>query len=352
VVRDLHRSFKWIDTICIRQKDIPERNSQVRHMNSIYKKASEVVAWVGEEAEDSNLAFDAFEALPKDDSTHWTQAVHLVPHDFLSGPKYIRAIQLFFQRPWWNRVWTVQESVLPHTPNFVCGNRHISTDKPFAVWRWCSNHSSSCCREMLGEFGTRTSNAFYSLNQLSDSCADVENGIEIEGLLNDYRSRHCIDPRDKIYGLLGIARSEDAKLIVPNYSTPVSETYEEVALKIIEHTETLRLFSQLYPQSEAGTTATKLPSWVPDWTSSYNFPQFQALGIRFEMTGFYKASARSSARVRSIKQGKIALRGILYSGCAIFSEPNSFERVYDSFSVAGITTHPNRLYTNSSSTTY
>lgn len=90
----------WIDALCINQKDVLERNSQVRHTNSIYKKASEVVAWMGEEAEDSNLVFDAFEALPKDDSTHWKPEVHPMLQKILSEPQYAKAIQRFFQRLW------------------------------------------------------------------------------------------------------------------------------------------------------------------------------------------------------------------------------------------------------------
>jgi hypothetical protein len=66
----------WIDALCINQKDIPERNSQVMHMNGIYREALEVVAWVGEEGDDSDLAFDAFEALPTDKSTHWNPVIY------------------------------------------------------------------------------------------------------------------------------------------------------------------------------------------------------------------------------------------------------------------------------------
>jgi hypothetical protein len=120
----------------------------------------------------------------------------------------------------------------------------------------------------------------------------------------------------------------------------------------------LKLFSQLYPQWEAGTVATRLTSWVPDWTSECNYNQFQAINIRFQLTDYYAASARSSARIRLIKQGKIALRGILFSSCAAFGRPNTGD-LWSNFDVfelwpdlARITTDPNRSYANSSSTTY
>ncbi|KAL9591699.1 MAG: hypothetical protein Q9179_007459 [Wetmoreana sp. 5 TL-2023] len=41
----------WIDSICINQNDVPEKNHQVRLMSQIYRKASRVLVWLGEEDE-------------------------------------------------------------------------------------------------------------------------------------------------------------------------------------------------------------------------------------------------------------------------------------------------------------
>lgn len=53
----------WTDAVCINQGDIEERGSQVLHMGSVYSGVSRVVAWLGEDYEDSDLAFDAFSRL-------------------------------------------------------------------------------------------------------------------------------------------------------------------------------------------------------------------------------------------------------------------------------------------------
>jgi hypothetical protein len=348
----------WIDALCINQKDIPERNSQVMHMNGIYREALEVVAWVGEEGDDSDLAFDAFEGLPTDESAHWNPEIYPRIQNMLHEPRYAIAINMFFQRSWWHRVWTVQESVLPKTLHFVCGYRQISADRLFAINNCYFIHAVSCCWGILEYFEVANS---FNLVETLDATRGTVRSASIEELLADYRGRHCTDPRDKVYGLLGIAGSEDTKLIVPNYLTSVPEVYEQVALKLLERTNKLKLFSQLYPQWEAGTVATRLPSWVPDWTSDCNHNQYQSINIRFEMTGYYAASAGSSAQIRSIKQGKIALRGILFSSCAAFGKPNtgkikSIHSPLDVFrlwpDLARITTDPNRSYASDSSTTY
>ncbi|KAI0007134.1 heterokaryon incompatibility protein-domain-containing protein [Xylariaceae sp. FL0662B] len=46
----------WIDAICINQADTAERNAQVACMKEIYRGAELVVAWIGEETEDSKRA--------------------------------------------------------------------------------------------------------------------------------------------------------------------------------------------------------------------------------------------------------------------------------------------------------
>ena len=47
----------WADQICINQLSVPERSSQVRLMNSIYKTASHVRVWLGHD--EANVAEDA-----------------------------------------------------------------------------------------------------------------------------------------------------------------------------------------------------------------------------------------------------------------------------------------------------
>ena len=51
--------FIWVDTICIDQPDIEERNEQVQRMRSIYKYALRVIVWLGkdQEPDDDQLSF-------------------------------------------------------------------------------------------------------------------------------------------------------------------------------------------------------------------------------------------------------------------------------------------------------
>ena len=49
----------WIDALCINQTDDDEKSSQIELMALIYAVAKEVIIWLGEEADDSDEAFEA-----------------------------------------------------------------------------------------------------------------------------------------------------------------------------------------------------------------------------------------------------------------------------------------------------
>jgi hypothetical protein len=51
----------WIDALCINQEDMDERNEQVKRMADIYVLANHVVAWLGEESDDSGTAIAALQ---------------------------------------------------------------------------------------------------------------------------------------------------------------------------------------------------------------------------------------------------------------------------------------------------
>lgn len=99
--------------------------------------------------------------------------------------------------------------------------------------------------------------------------------LSLEGLLKRYQVAiddntprlDCKDPRDRIFGLLGIA--EDAKMIGlrPDYHKSCLEIYTDIARKLIQAGYVDILALSQFPKTVFG-----LPSWVPDWASSINEP--------------------------------------------------------------------------------
>lgn len=73
--RDKHRVL-WIDSMCINQNDVTERNKQVQQMDCIYSKTQMVVVWLGPESDTSSNSFQFFQhgsvrfRGPKDSQDH------------------------------------------------------------------------------------------------------------------------------------------------------------------------------------------------------------------------------------------------------------------------------------------
>jgi hypothetical protein len=350
----------WVDAICINQRDIPERNTQVIHMGDVYRSAFRVIAWLGEKDEDSNLAYDALEALPTDEQVHWDFSKSPTFKKTFLEAKYTTAIERLFRRAWWQRMWTVQESILGPTLYFVCGSREISADIICDISLGFDKHVRSCCQRVLRRehIDTKLSNSMVVLYDLwmSRTSKDSQNFI---WLLSKFRFRLCSDPRDKVYGVLGLCSAEERKKILPDYSTPVSLVYEQVALNIIKINQSLDVFSQVCRRSFDGVelATVSLPSWVPDWTLEMTARNQNVLTIRQERNDDYRASSGVFASVKYIKQGRIALKGILLGVVAVLGTPNPSGNVNKSIvnnwrDMARVEALPDRLYNKKTSTTY
>ncbi|KAI0972276.1 heterokaryon incompatibility protein-domain-containing protein [Xylaria arbuscula] len=97
----------WIDAVCINQSDIDERGPQVQLMPQIYRGARGVLVYLGEAAGGSDFCFDAL-------------ASGRVGED--GYPKFRKALKELVWRPYWLRVWILQEFALARTATVICGD--------------------------------------------------------------------------------------------------------------------------------------------------------------------------------------------------------------------------------------
>jgi hypothetical protein len=76
----------WIDAISIRQDDNSEKSQQIGQMHNVYSKASKVIAWLGEESDDSNLAFASLDAWSNGE-LHWFPSHEpAIQEQYIQGP--------------------------------------------------------------------------------------------------------------------------------------------------------------------------------------------------------------------------------------------------------------------------
>ncbi len=256
----------WADQICIDQKRSKEKEEQVPLMAELFPKAQRVICWLGEEVGSTAEAFAMLRAWSRADANKERrrelarELARIVDTNAYSTDSGCRAMQEFFSRPWFRRVWMLQEIYVSKDkpPVVLCGSHKISwNDLSEAFGRLDSNLAGSRAARVLGE------NARYVLAMLELYSSDRQNGdFRLSTLLQRTAHREATDPRDRVYAVLGIAARSGYKYPKPGYGD--EDTEERVLAKytrlIIEQEKSLDILSMRKLSSASLLT----PSWVFD----------------------------------------------------------------------------------------
>ncbi|KAK7727193.1 hypothetical protein SLS63_007244 [Diaporthe eres] len=256
----------WIDAICINQSDSVEKTQQVDMMCRIYSQCRRCNIWLGPLGEtslaDANLAIDT---------------VAWVAGDIADTPAFLddvsqrrRAAEAFatlLTRPWWMRIWTVQEVILPPRRFIYWGPCKLSWDlldrASEAVMDDTHIKPPADLQKYAHEF--YASGAFGHLTARVRSMRITVNEHPLY-LFWRWRFRQATDPRDKIYALLGMRR--DVRLpSVPScdYTVDVRTLFRRVTVDLIELCNDL---NPLIGRRGEPSNLADLPSWVVDWSGS------------------------------------------------------------------------------------
>lgn len=92
--------------------------------------------------------------------------------------------------------------------------------------------------------------------------------ISLEEALFYTHGRKATNPRDAVYVLLGISTDALKLNLMPNHKLSTEEVFQDCATRILSNAISLRLLSAAGLEKNAKLS--KLPSWVPDWTSFLN----------------------------------------------------------------------------------
>ena len=269
------RTF-WIDAVCINQGDEEEKSVQVAMMRDIYRKADGVVIWLGEVADGTpgawkllhHLAWIVGKAAPED----WEKPASVEDLRSLGLPTGAgsewEALEAIFWRQWFTRVWIIQEISLARKASVHCGQFNMP-------WDWFTsavgylhsrrfNQLTACELDMTPAL---------SLSYIARQVHDGGGTHDLVPLLAASRRSVATDPRDHVYGLLGMVA--DHQMLVPDYTLPAAETYRRLTSMLLsEGLDVLSLKGDVRWNRQEG-----LPSWVPDW-SSYQ----RAYGLIFGST--------------------------------------------------------------------
>jgi hypothetical protein len=191
-LREDVETWLWIDQICIAQADTLERNHQVGMMSSIYSNSVSVIIWLG----DIPMAEPGDVNHYNDSEMGYSESRELLGNDYFT------------------RLWIVQEVLLAKSITIrINGQRQVTWDK---------------LRRLHPE-------DFYSVDfdPISNGSSDLliltgaswGAGLSLLECIWSFRICVCENPRDKIYGLMGIVREEERVII--DYNKSVFEVYQD-----------------------------------------------------------------------------------------------------------------------------
>ncbi|KAK0623689.1 heterokaryon incompatibility protein-domain-containing protein [Immersiella caudata] len=266
----------WVDAICINQMDVREKEGQLPLMRRIYEQSEQVCVWLGEPTESTELAIQELQSELGVDfvATGGKSLVNNYLASLLAPSHPLRNIssgvawQWFGQlenelqkgdlrelmsRPWWSRVWIIQEAVVGKKIIFMVGGDSFpwgAIEK--ALSRIRNGTVGLSITTTVTVFGTVANPETYSANdrtyQLISRLRSAWHAgsvqISIYELLYEFRHLECTNQRDRVFGWLGLARAgghfED---IAPDYTSSTRDVFMKSALSIIGDTGTLDILN-------------------------------------------------------------------------------------------------------------
>lgn len=322
----------WADALCIDQRNKTELSQQVAMMATIYSQADSVAVWLGRESDDSELAMKLIREISKSDEAD------VDSDDEEDGPvekiiaadewkPHFSALVSLFERDFWRRLWVVQEILNAQSVTVYCGDSAISWD----ILRGVSDIFERFADDLRYHFprgmtkGSQHDNSYThilcsrgpaSLTALQSfkSAEDADPGMLLD-VIRICRTKMASEPRDKIFGVLGVLPDDVRYHFLPDYNASLREVYTNVVDFLLHTTRRVDVICEAiyYP---IYTNTVRLPTWVPDWS---HIPSTAALGLSYGFTAasnvdaqfdFLDPPQRTRLRLSAIYLDTVRIRGI------------------------------------------
>jgi len=254
----------WIDSVCINQHDLVEKNNQVGMMGEIYRSAQFVFASIGAQEHDSAYSCAAIANFELNSAgPHWdvVEAGKPRPWQLMRLPRYwmpagavlpfqwstylrrkwnlarLRAsAEHLIQRPYWTRLWILQELSVAQLVFVLCGPDIILYDSIVAFFETL-NYSPTDNYSLDHDFfytvltfGYKPQSSLDFERQLLQSIYPTgKRKITDLQLFNRLSKLQCEDVRDRIFGTLSLVEWDDGEgAVLPNYSLESKTIAQEI----------------------------------------------------------------------------------------------------------------------------
>ena len=283
----------WVDAVCINQKNTTEKTAQVRKMRQIYEAAKLVICWLGKQETSDEDGF----ALMRDIYAQFgDQSIFDLMNSSFETTKELglpgiddlrwKALCKILYRPYFFRIWIVQEIIVARDCIIQCGTHLIDRAAIFAIGATMErfhyvkekieaniplilDNTDSTTNAVGGPNGTapliQGLTITFSVRDLWALKYMIDTGVALKicQLLMNSRVFKATEPRDRIYALIGLCSDVSNTFI--DYDKHIEDVQIEIAKICMLNLESWG--SMIFSYVDREHHSDHLPSWVPDWTS-------------------------------------------------------------------------------------
>ncbi|KUJ24428.1 HET-domain-containing protein [Mollisia scopiformis] len=261
--------YIWIDSICINQEDLLERNQQVTFMREIYQHARNVIMWLGA-THDAHLAIFLLNKVYNDKCLGMSKETM---HDNYGEVRHTRpwlALGKLFRNPYFDRVWVIQEVASASSIIVLYDGKFISWTMLLQMMKLFSD------THLLLLFGGAHEGNYLvrkkppaqeivhglSMARFQEKIQSGE-GATLKDVVTWTTAFEATEPKDQVFALVGITEDRSHPLLVPDYRKSTLDVFRDMTLYLLRSNDPFIL-------AHAGcghpSSVTDLPSWVPDFT--------------------------------------------------------------------------------------
>jgi hypothetical protein len=245
-LRTTQYTLLWIDAICINQKDLVEKSSQLLLMGSIYRKASTTIAWL------ANLTFNSAGAFPY----AFTRPAY---SEETECARYLLQSRSVLNNSYWRRVWIIQELALSQDIVLFWTEGSLT----FSYFQTAIEELNEFLKLGLPWSAMDIMNLDHVRNILQFR-SDViqEQAVSFFDALVRSQTSIATDVRDKVFALINMTYNGSRYIPVANYSQSCQDLCLDITLEALKATKSLDLLVLF-----ASPEHTSWPSWLPNWVS-------------------------------------------------------------------------------------
>ncbi|KAH7346794.1 hypothetical protein BKA65DRAFT_585866 [Rhexocercosporidium sp. MPI-PUGE-AT-0058] len=203
-------------------------------MRDIYFNANETVVWLGEEQKYTEETISIFEvlasAVPEDVFEMRTKELSNTESDKLERSPGWASVAALFASPYWSRTWVIQELAISQNPTLLWGSHTIGIGTIHWALRTINRYNPSLWRYIMGL------NHMSSLDMIRTAVGNNGAGatrsptMDLLEILSWSCPSKSSEPRDKVFGVLGLVYDGPQMIPEPSYEVPVETLIRQITI--------------------------------------------------------------------------------------------------------------------------